>query len=142
MAITDSDIAGVLAAYLERFPQGAGQLTGPLRLLTEGQGLACRRTFPMHVTAGALLVRDGGEVLLVEHRAYGITLQPGGHLEAADTTLLGAALRELSEETGIDPELVVRGPTRRSACSNGYQAAPVTSDSWMRPTSAAAVAKA
>ncbi|WP_234008754.1 MULTISPECIES: NUDIX domain-containing protein [unclassified Streptomyces] len=62
----------------------------------------------MHVTAGALLVRDGGEVLLIEHRAYGITLQPGGHLEAADTTLLGAAMRKLSEETGIDPELVVR----------------------------------
>lgn len=34
------------------------------------------------------------------------------------------------------------GPAWRSACSNGYQAAPVTSDSWMRPTSAAAVAKA
>ncbi|MGW2984138.1 hypothetical protein [Streptomyces goshikiensis] len=60
MAITDSDIAGVLAAYLERFPQDAGQLTESLRLLTEGQGLACRRTFPMHMTAGALLVRDGG----------------------------------------------------------------------------------
>ncbi|WP_328774848.1 NUDIX domain-containing protein [Streptomyces goshikiensis] len=57
----------------------------------------------MHVTAGALLVRDGGEVMLIEHRAYGITLQPGGHLEATDTTLLGAALRELSEETESTP---------------------------------------
>ena len=36
----------------------------------------------------------------------------------------------------------IRGPTRRSARSSGYQAAPVTSDSWMRPTSASAVAKA
>jgi 8-oxo-dGTP pyrophosphatase MutT (NUDIX family) len=35
--------------------------------------------------------------------AYGITLQPGGHLEPTDTTLVGAAMRELSEETGIDP---------------------------------------
>ncbi len=32
---------------------------------------------------------------------------PGGHLEPTDTTLVGAALRELSEETGIDPEQVV-----------------------------------
>jgi hypothetical protein len=40
----------------------------------------------MHVTAGALLVR-GAEILLVEHRAYGIVLQPGGHLEPADVTL-------------------------------------------------------
>ncbi|GHH56685.1 hypothetical protein [Streptomyces candidus] len=52
MAITDSDIAAVLAAYLERYPQEAGQLAEPLRLLAEGQEFASRRTFPMHVTAG------------------------------------------------------------------------------------------
>jgi 8-oxo-dGTP pyrophosphatase MutT (NUDIX family) len=107
VAITDCDIVGVLTAYLERYPQEAGQLAEPLRLLAEGWGFASRRTFPMHVTAGALLVRDGAEVLVIEHLAYGITLQPGGHLEPADTTLVGAALRELSEETGIDPGQVV-----------------------------------
>ncbi|MGQ4402198.1 NUDIX hydrolase [Streptomyces hayashii] len=103
MAITDCDIAEVLTAYLERYPQEAGQLAEPLRLLAEDRGVASRRTLPMHVTAGALLVRDHAEVLLIEHLAYGITLQPGGHLEPTDTTLVGAALRELSEETGIDP---------------------------------------
>ena len=56
----------------------------------------------MHVTAGALLLR-GTEILLVEHRAYGIVLQPGGHLEPADVTLSGAAERELAEETGYQP---------------------------------------
>ncbi|MCX4632895.1 NUDIX domain-containing protein [Streptomyces sp. NBC_01443] len=107
MAIADSEIAGVLTAYLERYPHEAGQLAEPLRLLGEGQKLASRRTFPMHVTAGALLVRGGAEVLLIEHLAYGLTLQPGGHLEPTDATLLGAALRELSEETGINPGQVV-----------------------------------
>ncbi|WP_331746558.1 NUDIX domain-containing protein (plasmid) [Streptomyces halstedii] len=102
MAITDSAIAGALAAYLERYPQEAGQLAEARRLLAEGRGFASRRTFPMHVTAGALLVRAGAEVLLVEHLAYRMTLQPGGHLEPTDTTLAGAALRELCEETGID----------------------------------------
>ncbi|WP_255306219.1 hypothetical protein [Streptomyces sp. Wb2n-11] len=77
MAIADSDIAAVLDAYLERYPQEAGQLAEPLRLLAEGRGFASRRTFPMHVTAGALLVRDGAEILLIEHLAYGITLQTG-----------------------------------------------------------------
>ena len=60
----------------------------------------------MHVTAGALLVRGGTEILLVEHRAYGMVLQPGGHLEPADVTLIDAAERELVEETGIDPGTV------------------------------------
>jgi 8-oxo-dGTP pyrophosphatase MutT (NUDIX family) len=59
----------------------------------------------MHVTAGALLVRRA-EILLVEHRAYGIVLQPGGHLEPTDATLADAAERELAEETGIDPGAV------------------------------------
>ncbi|OEJ22308.1 NUDIX hydrolase [Streptomyces subrutilus] len=107
MGINDSDIAGVLTAYLERYPQDARQLAEPLRRLAEGRGFASRRTFPMHVTAGALLVRDGAEVLLIEHLAYGVTLQPGGHLEPTDKTLVGAALRQLSEETGLDPGQVV-----------------------------------
>src|SRR5690606_31521061 len=74
--------------------------------LSEGSNFAHRRTFPMHVTAGALLVR-GDQVLLVDHRAYGILLQPGGHLEPADTTLIGAAVRELVEEADVDPGQVV-----------------------------------
>ncbi|THC43120.1 NUDIX domain-containing protein [Streptomyces sp. A1499] len=107
MAITDSDIAGALNAYLESHPHEAGQLVEPLRLLAEGRQFASRQTFPMHVTVGALLVRHRAEVLLIEHLAYGITLQPGGHLEPTDTTLVGAAMRELSEETGIDPDQIV-----------------------------------
>ncbi|MDX3187739.1 NUDIX domain-containing protein [Streptomyces sp. MN03-5084-2B] len=103
MAISDSDISGALSAYLERYPDEAAQLSEPMQLLRTGENFASRRTFPMHVTVGALLVRNDVEILLVEHRAYGIRLQPGGHLELTDTTLIDAAVRELSEETGIDP---------------------------------------
>jgi 8-oxo-dGTP pyrophosphatase MutT (NUDIX family) len=101
MAISNQDISGALAGYLERYPEDAALLSEPVRLLSAGGDFASRRAFPMHVTAGALLVR-GAEILLVEHRAYGIVLQPGGHLEPADVTLAGAAQRELAEETGID----------------------------------------
>jgi len=104
MAITNRDILGALASYLERYPDEAALLSEPVRLLSRGGDFASRRSFPMHVTAGALLVRST-EILLVEHRAYGIVLHTG-HLEPADATLAGAAERELAEETGIDPGTV------------------------------------
>ncbi|WP_090933447.1 NUDIX hydrolase [Nonomuraea jiangxiensis] len=102
MAISDVDISSALSAYLERHPGEAGPLSEPVQLLSQGSDFASRRNFPMHVTVSALLVR-GAEILLVEHRAYGILLQPGGHLEPTDATLIGASVRELAEETGVDP---------------------------------------
>lgn len=102
MAITDSHISTTLATYLKRYPKEATALAEPARLLRQGRDFASRRTFPMHVTAGALLVRNEAEVLLIEHRAYELLLQPGGHLEGEDTTLIDAAVRELVEETGVD----------------------------------------
>jgi 8-oxo-dGTP pyrophosphatase MutT (NUDIX family) len=101
--ITVGEVAAAVAAYLERQPDEHAVLAEPLRLLEHDADVTSRRGFPMHVTVGALVVRYGTHVLLVRHRGYGILLQPGGHLEPADTTLAGAAVRELTEETGIDP---------------------------------------
>lgn len=106
MPIADSEIANALAVHLDRHPEEKALLAEPIRLLSHGEDFASRRNFAMHVTVGALLTR-GKEVLLVGHRAYGITLQPGGHLEPTDTTLIDAAVRELTEETGIGPDTVV-----------------------------------
>lgn len=99
--IVDAEIQAAVEGYLARHPEEAGSLKEAVGQLSRGAGFASRMTFPMHVTVGALLFREG-EVLLVHHRAYGILLQPGGHLEPDDDTLLGAALRELVEETGVD----------------------------------------
>jgi len=107
VSITNSEITSVVTAYLDRYSLETMLLAEPIRLLGQGHDAASRRTFPMHVTVGALLIRGGTEVLLVGHRAYGITLQPGGHLEPTDTTLIDAAVRELVEETGIDADAVV-----------------------------------
>ncbi|MGW1787830.1 NUDIX domain-containing protein [Streptomyces tubercidicus] len=102
MAISDAAISDALAAYLERYPVEAEVLSQPVQMLASGATFTSRRSFPMHVTVGALLVRGGCEILLIEHRGYGITLQPGGHLEPTDSTLIDAAVREFSEETGLD----------------------------------------
>jgi 8-oxo-dGTP pyrophosphatase MutT (NUDIX family) len=106
MAVGDAQIRSVVADYLNRHPEEAEPLADPVRQLVEGADFASRHTYPMHVTVGALLVR-GEEVLLVDHLAYGILLQPGGHLEPTDLTLIDAALRELVEEADVDPGQIV-----------------------------------
>ncbi|TQS42901.1 NUDIX domain-containing protein [Cryptosporangium phraense] len=93
-----------------------------MQLLAQGGDFASRRNFRMHVTAGALLVRDSATVLLVDHRSYGIPLQPGGHLEPTDASLIEAAKRELIEETGIKADTVV--PTSQTPVYVEYGRVP------------------
>lgn len=61
---------------------------------------------PGHFTASAfVLAPDRQRTLLVFHEKLRRWLQPGGHVDANDATLLDSALREVAEETSIvDPE--------------------------------------
>jgi 8-oxo-dGTP pyrophosphatase MutT (NUDIX family) len=57
---------------------------------------------PGHITASGLVLtprRDA--VLLVYHERLARWLQPGGHIEPSDTSVVDAARREVIEETGI-----------------------------------------
>ena len=66
-----------------------------------------RSCFPAHLTAGALVLsHDRRQVLLNLHRKARRWFHFGGHLEPADLTLAGGALREGTEESGL-PGLVV-----------------------------------
>jgi 8-oxo-dGTP pyrophosphatase MutT (NUDIX family) len=61
-----------------------------------------RSCFPDHLTASTLILSaDGSSVLLTLHAKAGAWFQMGGHCEAEDATLSGAALREAVEESGI-----------------------------------------
>jgi len=65
---------------------------------------ACLRScVPGHITASAVVLDHAGEhTLLTLHPRVGLWVQLGGHCEPSDTTLRGAALRETTEESGID----------------------------------------
>lgn len=79
-----------------------------------------RECAPDHVTASALVMSaELDRVALVLHPKFGRWLQTGGHCEPADTSIVAAAWREATEETGIadltvDPEplLLSRHPVK------------------------------
>ncbi|HKP60355.1 MAG TPA: NUDIX domain-containing protein [Polyangiales bacterium] len=57
---------------------------------------------PGHITASAFVLdRARAEVLLILHGKLGRWLQPGGHVDPEDSSVLAAARREVLEETGL-----------------------------------------
>ena len=84
-------------------PDRDAERTRVLALLDEhGASLADRTTMPGHLTGSALVVDAAHErVLVLLHTKLHRWLQPGGHADG-DHELAGVALREATEETGID----------------------------------------
>jgi 8-oxo-dGTP pyrophosphatase MutT (NUDIX family) len=68
----------------------------------ESSQLFDRKNFSGHITASAYILNANKDsLLLLKHKALNRWLQPGGHVDASDTSIVNAALREAEEETGI-----------------------------------------
>jgi 8-oxo-dGTP pyrophosphatase MutT (NUDIX family) len=66
-----------------------------------------------HITAStAVLDSTGSQVLLTLHRKIKLWLQLGGHCEPGDGTLAAVALREATEESGIQGLRLLPEPVR------------------------------
>ena len=74
-----------------------------LGFLAARDDATARECAPGHLTASAVVLSaDRTRTLLTLHPRVGRWLQLGGHCEPGDTDLPGAALREATEESGIE----------------------------------------
>lgn len=65
---------------------------------------------PGHFTASAFVLSpERDALLLIFHKKLSLWLQPGGHIEPGDGSVLAAARREVREEVGIAELSVVSG---------------------------------
>ncbi len=95
-------LQGILEQYFAVFPEERDGLSLLARQVDDQETLNDRKNFRGHVTgAGIVLSPDHSEILLVHHKASGLWLQPGGHMDAEDRDPLQAAKREVLEETGV-----------------------------------------
>jgi 8-oxo-dGTP pyrophosphatase MutT (NUDIX family) len=76
-----------------------------LHLLESGEEAWNRAHYnPGHFTASTYVVDPiSGTLAMVFHGKLKRWLQPGGHVEASDPSILSSAQRELAEETGLNP---------------------------------------
>ena len=95
-------LAATLARYAPSDPREAESLARIRRLLAAPHDPFHRDNPEGHVTGSAVVARpDGSAYLLILHRKLGRWLQPGGHTEESDESVLATALREAREETGL-----------------------------------------
>lgn len=117
-----ADAVSVVSGWAPPDQDAAAVRKRTLELLATGPVTVARGHRPGHVTASAMVVSaDLSRVLLCLHGRFGKWVQLGGHCEPADATLVDAALREATEESGIDGLVIHPEPI-------GLDIHPVTCD--------------
>ncbi|MEU0552311.1 NUDIX hydrolase [Micromonospora sp. NPDC005979] len=101
-ATLHADAVALLEGWQPTSSASAEARDRTLALLAAGPIAMSRQHRPGHVTASALVLDPtGARVLLCLHAKFSRWVQLGGHCEPVDRTLVGAALREATEESGI-----------------------------------------
>lgn len=107
-----NNIEQILKSYFKYFPKEREDLKQLINFVKQSQKLnedifSSTNTVG-HITAsGFIYSKKEKKLLLLKHKKLGKWLQPGGHVEKVDKTILDTAKREIFEETGLkDLELV------------------------------------
>jgi 8-oxo-dGTP pyrophosphatase MutT (NUDIX family) len=96
-------IRETMQRYLEMFPNEEGRQSElQSKLANPDLDLRLRSTIPDgHMCASGIILLPGSKILMLEHKALGIWVVPGGHYDLVDENLAATAIRETVEETGI-----------------------------------------
>jgi 8-oxo-dGTP pyrophosphatase MutT (NUDIX family) len=121
-----SAVADLLRTFVAGSEREEADRCAMLRLADELEQPLSRSQPRAHFTASAFVVDERVErTCLVTHAKLGRLLQPGGHVESADTCLEDAALREAREETGLE---LAFHPTAPKPFDLDIHAIPATKD--------------
>lgn len=91
-----------LPEYISEYCEFFNEELGLFGDILKNPDLQNRKNMQGHLaTKSFLLSNDGSKVLLLHHKALDKWLQPGGHVDIEDKSLVEAARRELIEETGL-----------------------------------------
>lgn len=99
------DLQEIFSAYISLFPQEMKRQRSFQEFIahTPFEDLYHRKNFNGHITASAFIAdQDHAHLLLIRHKRLDRWLQPGGHVDYTDASILAAAFRETLEETNID----------------------------------------
>jgi 8-oxo-dGTP pyrophosphatase MutT (NUDIX family) len=97
-----ADAVGTLSPWAATSEEADVARKRTLELLGDGPVAMTRAHRPGHVTASTMIVGADGRLLLCLHGRLNMWMQVGGHCEPGDATLATAALREATEESGLD----------------------------------------
>lgn len=100
------DIIRLLGQHRTRFLEEAGYIRRAISYVESHEEIFYRELWPAHVTGSAWVVNPTRDrILMLHHVKHNEWFQPGGHADG-DNDVLRVALRETSEETGLDQEHV------------------------------------
>ena len=96
------ELLDLLDAHETRFMEEAAYVARAREFVRTHEDCFDRNLWPGHVTGSAWVVNPArDQALLLHHRKHDQWFQPGGHADG-DADILRVALRETSEETGLD----------------------------------------
>lgn len=100
----NAELLKIIKTYLNHFKNEKEKLKQLIILIEKSnvKDIFDSTNIEGHITAsGFIYAKKENAILLLEHKKLGKLLQPGGHAEDRDTTILDTAIREIYEETGL-----------------------------------------